>query len=102
MDWRAREDSEAFAHENSSKTNRTLIGDPERILKHFLIRIELNIKRANFKKCPAATVHRNGIGGAHTWSICYFPLGFFGCRQPPYFRPGGEGGPTATYSHNLI
>ena len=45
MDWRAREDSEAFADENSIKTNRTLIGDPERILKHFLIRIQLKTDR---------------------------------------------------------
>ena len=40
MHWRPRKDSEAFANENSIK-NQQKNGDPGWVLKHFLIRIQL-------------------------------------------------------------
>ena len=43
MNWRPRMGSEAFANKNSiRKPIRKWIGDPEPILKHFLLRAQLN------------------------------------------------------------
>ena len=58
MDWRPKADSEALVNESPMKTNRTLIGGPERSLKHFRIRIFIGNQESEFEEmssgdCPS-------------------------------------------------